>query len=215
MLDNLMKNLGATAKWLIGAGAIGALLLVAALRGCSADTSTNKYDSKNTKTITDGAIKLQKMADDKMEKISRDRAIEKNAEANAATKINESNNETTVELKKLDIDARQIVDVNAIEQKKTLDVNQQADREFELEKMRIQLLEAQKLKNETELKKLEIENNKSMREFELAEKEKADAIKAKAKADAERAKANAAAAKEKAKRQAEKDELELLKMLSQ
>lgn len=176
---------------------LGLIILAFAITGCDGglggNNGTNQHDAKTTKIVVDGTIKLQEMEDKKQEKREENATIEKSAQAAAATKMNESNNATTVELKKLDIESRGVVDVNKLEQKRTLDVNEQAEREFELEKMRIQLLEAQKLKNELELEKLKIEEKKKI----------------------EKEKARAAAARAKAKRDAEKEEMELLKMLSE
>lgn len=135
------------------------------------------------------------------------------SEAQRDILVNRDNKQTEVELKRLETEARTVVDQNALEQKKTLDVNQQAEREFELEKMRIQLLEAEKLKNQLEIEKTRMENERLLREAEEAKRIEAEKVKAKAKADAERAKANAAAAKVKAQRDKEKQELELLKAL--
>ncbi|MGL5189666.1 MAG: hypothetical protein ACRC7S_08440 [Cetobacterium sp.] len=209
MLDGIMKNLGATAKWLIGAGAVGALLLVAALRGCSADTSTNKHDAAAIKTVSDTAVKLQEIQDKKEKEFSKDRSIEKSAEAQRDVLTNQSNNLTEIELKKLEIDSRDKVDLNNIENrkmdledKKTVDANKQMELQMQLEMKKLELIEAQKLKNEMELEKLKMENTKIQKEKEIAEKEKT-----------QRAKANAAAAAEKAKREKEKEELELLKAL--
>lgn len=215
MINGLMKNLGATAKWLIGAGFIGALLLVAAMRGCTSDLSTNKHDAVNTKTIVGGNIEMQKLKDAKETAIAEQIAIEANAEAAAKTKMRTSDNETAVELKRT-------LDVTEIENKKLdmqdkaiLDVNKQADREFELEKMKIQLLEAEKIKNDLKIKEMEMANETARKNAEAESRAKAE----KAKADAVRATANANAAKVKAaaaeKARKEKEEIEILKMIAQ
>ncbi|MGL4902542.1 MAG: hypothetical protein ACRC8F_05275 [Cetobacterium sp.] len=201
MLDSLMKNTGKVAKYLIGVGFIGALLLIGTLRGCS--TSTNRHDAKNTKTMVDGSIELQKMENEKQEKIAENAAIERSADASAAVKINSSNNETSVELKKT-------MDVTSIETKKLemqdkaiLDVNKSEEMKMQLEMKKLELIEAQKLKNEFEIEKLKLDNEALLKEKQAAA--------ATAKANAAAAKVRAAAA-EKARK--EKEEIEILKSIA-
>lgn len=196
MIDNFMKNTGKVAKYLIGIGFIGALLLVGTLRGCSSDNSTNKHDATNTKTIVDGSIELQKMENQIKEKLAENAAIERSAEASAAVKINSSDNETAVELKKT-------LDVTSIETKKLemqdksiLDVNKSEEMKMQLEMKKLELIEAQKLKNEFEIEKLKLDNEVLLREKQAA----AAASKAKA------------AAAEKARK--EKEEIEILKSIA-
>ncbi|MGL5279350.1 MAG: hypothetical protein ACRC8M_09835 [Cetobacterium sp.] len=203
MIDSLMKNTGKVAKYLIGAGFIGALLLIGALRGCSTDNSTNKHDATNTKTIVDGSIELQKMENEKQERMAENAAIERSADASAAVKINSSDNETAVELKKT-------LDVTSIETKKLemqdkaiLDVNKSEEMKMQLEMKKLELIEAQKLKNEFEIEKLKLDNEALLKEKQ---------------ASAAAAKANAAAAKVKAaaaeKARKEKEEIDILKSIA-
>lgn len=203
MIDSLMKNTGKVAKYLIGLGFIGALLLVGTLRGCSSDNSTNSHDAKNTKTIVDGSIELQKMENEKQERMAENAAIEKSADASAAVKINSSDNETAVELKKT-------LDVTSIETKKLemqdkaiLDVNKAEEMKMQLEMKKLELIEAQKLKNEFEIEKLRLDNEALLKEKQ--------ATAAAAKANAAAAKVKAAAA-EKARK--EKEEIEILKSIA-
>lgn len=203
MINSLMKNTGKVAKYLIGIGFIGALLLMGTLRGCSADNSTNKHDATNTKTIVDGSIELQKMENERVEKMAENAALEKSATATAEVKINSSNNETAVELKKT-------LDVTSIETKKLemqdkaiLDVNKMEEMKMQLELKKLELIEAQKLKNEFEIEKLKLDNEALLKEKQAAA--------AKAKANAAAAKIKAAAA-EKARK--EKEEIEILKSIA-
>ncbi|MGL5351014.1 MAG: hypothetical protein ACRDA0_10710 [Cetobacterium sp.] len=203
MIDSLMKNTGKVAKYLIGAGFIGALLLVGALRGCSTDNSTNRHDATNTKTIVDGSIELQKMENEKQERMAENAAIERSADASAAVKINSSDNETAVELKKT-------LDVTSIETKKLemqdksiLDVNKSEEMKMQLEMKKLELIEAQKLKNEFEIEKLKLDNEALLKEKQAAA--------AAAKANAAAAKVKAAAA-EKARK--EKEEIDILKSIA-
>lgn len=174
MINSLMKNLGKTAKYLIGIGFIIGILLIGALKGCIKENSTNKYDAKNTKTVIDGSIELQKMENEKQKNLAENAAIEKSAQAAAAVKINSSNNNTAVELRKT-------LDVTAIETKKLemqdkaiLDVNKAEEMKMQLELKKLELIQAQKLKNEFELEKLKI--NKS----DLEKKRQIEKIKARA-----------------------------------
>ena len=194
MIDSFMKNTGNVAKSLIGMGFIGALLLIGTLRGCLSNNSTNKHDATNTQTIVDGSIELQKMENKKQEKIAENAAIERSAEASAAVKINSSNNETAVDLKKT-------LDITSIETKKLemqdksiLDVNKSEEMKMQLEMKKLELIEAQKLKLDNEVL--------------LKEKQ----------ATTEKAKANAAAAKVKAmaaeKARKEKEEIDILKSIA-
>lgn len=203
MIDSLMKNTGKVAKYLIGIGFILALLLMGTLRGCSLENSTNKHDATNTKTIVDGSIELQKMENEKQERIAENAAIERSADAAAAVKINSSNNETAVELKKT-------LDITSIETKKLemqdksiLDVNKSEEMKIQLEMKKLELIEAQKLKNEFEIEKLKLENEALLKEKQVA---------------SEAAKANAAAAKIKAaaaeKARKEKEEIDILKSIA-
>ena len=203
MIDSLMKNTGKVAKYLIGIGFILALLLMGTLRGCSLENSTNKHDATNTKTIVDGSIELQKMENEKQERIAENAAIERSADAAAAVKINSSNNETAVELKKS-------LDIRSIETKKLemqdksiLDVNKSEEMKIQLEMKKLELIEAQKLKNEFEIEKLKLENEALLKEKQVA---------------SEAAKANAAAAKIKAaaaeKARKEKEEIDILKSIA-
>ncbi len=203
MIDSLMKNTGKVAKYLIGAGFIGALLLVGALRGCSTDNSTNRHDAANTKTVVDGSIELQKMENEKQERMAENAAIERSADASAAVKINSSDNETAVELKKT-------LDVTSIETKKLemqdksiLDVNKSEEMKMQLEMKKLELIEAQKLKNEFEIEKLKLDNEALLKEKQAAA--------AAAKANAAAAKVKAAAA-EKARK--EKEEIDILKSIA-
>lgn len=203
MIDSLMKNTGKVAKYLIGIGFVLALLLMGTLRGCSLENSTNKHDATNTKTIVDGSIELQKMENEKQERIAENAAIERSADAAAAVKINSSNNETAVELKKT-------LDITSIETKKLemqdksiLDVNKSEEMKIQLEMKKLELIEAQKLKNEFEIEKLKLENEALLKEKQVA---------------SEAAKANAAAAKIKAaaaeKARKEKEEIDILKSIA-
>ncbi|MGL5208382.1 hypothetical protein [Cetobacterium sp.] len=203
MIDSLMKNTGKVAKYLIGIGFILALLLMGTLRGCSLENSTNKHDATNTKTIVDGSIELQKMENEKQERIAENAAIERSVDAAAAVKINSSNNETAVELKKT-------LDITSIETKKLemqdksiLDVNKSEEMKIQLEMKKLELIEAQKLKNEFEIEKLKLENEALLKEKQVA---------------SEAAKANAAAAKIKAaaaeKARKEKEEIDILKSIA-
>ncbi len=203
MIDSLMKNTGKVAKYLIGIGFVLALLLMGTLRGCSLENSTNKHDATNTKTIVDGSIELQKMENEKQERIAENAAIERSADAAAAVKINSSNNETAVELKKT-------LDITSIETKKLemqdksiLDVNKSEEMKMQLEMKKLELIEAQKLKNEFEIEKLKLENEALLKEKQAA---------------SEAAKANAAAAKIKAaaaeKARKEKEEIDILKSIA-
>lgn len=203
MIDSLMKNTGKVAKYLIGIGFILALLLMGTLRGCSLENSTNKHDATNTKTIVDGSIELQKMENEKQERIAENAAIERSADAAAAVKINSSNNETAVELKKT-------LDITSIETKKLemqdksiLDVNKSEEMKIQLEMKKLELIEAQKLKNEFEIEKLKLENEALLKEKQVV---------------SEAAKANAAAAKIKAaaaeKARKEKEEIDILKSIA-
>lgn len=203
MIDSLMKNTGKVAKYLIGIGFVLALLLMGTLRGCSLENSTNKHDATNTKTIVDGSIELQKMENEKQERIAENAAIERSAAAAAAVKINSSNNETAVELKKT-------LDITSIETKKLemqdksiLDVNKSEEMKMQLEMKKLELIEAQKLKNEFEIEKLKLENEALLKEKQAA---------------SEAAKANAAAAKIKAaaaeKARKEKEEIDILKSIA-
>lgn len=174
MINSLMKNLGKTAKYLIGIGFIIGILLIGALKGCIKENSTNKYDAKNTKTVIDGSIELQKMENEKQKNLAENAAIEKSAQAAAAVKINSSNNNTAVELRKT-------LDVTAIETKKLemqdkaiLDVNKAEEMKMQLELKKLELIQAQKLKNEFELEKLKI--NKS----DLEKKRQIEKIRARA-----------------------------------
>ncbi|SKA09485.1 hypothetical protein SAMN02745174_02534 [Cetobacterium ceti] len=192
MINSLMKNLGRTAKYLIGIGFIIGILLVVALRGNTEENITNKYDAKNTKTVIDGSIELQKMENEKQEKLAENVAIEKSAQAAAAVKINSSNNNTAVELRKT-------LDVTAIETKKLemqdkaiLDVNKVEEMKMQLELKKLELIQAQKLKNEFELEKLKI--NKS----DLEKKRQVEKIRARA--------------AEKARK--EKEDIEILKSIA-
>lgn len=197
MIDSLMKNTGKVAKYLIGIGFVLALLLMGTLRGCSLENSTNKHDATNTKTIVDGSIELKKMENEKQERIAENAAIERSADAAAAVKINSSNNETAVELKKT-------LDITSIETKKLemqdksiLDINKSEEMKIQLEMKKLELIEAQKLKNEFEIEKLKLEN-----EALLKEKQVANAAAAKIKA----------AAAEKARK--EKEEIDILKSIA-
>lgn len=203
MIDSLMKNTGKVAKYLIGIGFVLALLMMGTLRGCSLENSTNKHDATNTKTIVDGSIELQKMENEKQERIAENAAIERSADAAAAVKINSSNNETAVELKKT-------LDITSIETKKLemqdksiLDVNKSEEMKMQLEMKKLELIEAQKLKNEFEIEKLKLENEALLKEKQAA---------------SEAAKANAAAAKIKAaaaeKARKEKEEIDILKSIA-
>lgn len=203
MIDSLMKNTGKVAKYLIGIGFVLALLLMGTLRGCSLENSTNKHDATNTKTIVDGSIELKKMENEKQERIAENAAIERSADAAAAVKINSSNNETAVELKKT-------LDITSIETKKLemqdksiLDVNKSEEMKIQLEMKKLELIEAQKLKNEFEIEKLKLENEALLKEKQAA---------------SEAAKANAAAAKIKAaaaeKARKEKEEIDILKSIA-
>lgn len=203
MIDSLMKNTGKVAKYLIGIGFVLALLLMGTLRGCSLENSTNKHDATNTKTIVDGSIELQKMENEKQERIAENAAIERSADAAAAVKINSSNNETAVELKKT-------LDITSIETKKLemqdksiLDVNKSEEMKMQLEMKKLELIEAQKLKNEFEIEKLKLENEALLKEKQAA---------------SEAAKANAAAVKIKAaaaeKARKEKEEIDILKSIA-
>lgn len=203
MIDSLMKNTGKVAKYLIGIGFVLALLLMGTLRGCSLENSTNKHDATNTKTIVDGSIELKKMENEKQERIAENAAIERSADAAAAVKINSSNNETAVELKKT-------LDITSIETKKLemqdksiLDVNKSEEMKIQLEMKKLELIEAQKLKNEFEIEKLKLENEALLKEKQVA---------------SEAAKANAAAAKIKAaaaeKARKEKEEIDILKSIA-
>ena len=203
MINSLVKNTGKVAKFLIGIGFIGALLLIGSLRGCSLTNPTNRYDATNTKTIVDGSIELQKMENEKQEKIAENAAIERSADASAAVKINSSDNETAVELKKT-------LDVTSIETKKLemqdkaiLDVNKSEEMKMQLEMKKLELIEAQKLKNEFEIEKLKLDNEALLKE------KQASAASAKAKATAEKIKAAAA---EKARK--EREEIEILKSIA-
>ncbi|WP_426709553.1 hypothetical protein [Cetobacterium sp. SF1] len=203
MIDSLMKNTGKVAKYLIGIGFVGALLLMGTLRGCSADNSTNKHDAANTKTIVDGSIELQKMENEKQEKMAENAAVERSAGAAAAVKINASDNETAVELKKT-------LDITTIETKKLemqdkaiLDVNKSEEMKMQLEMKKLELIEAQKLKNEFEIEKLKLDNEALLKEKQAA------AAAAKANAAAAAAKAKAA---EKARK--EKEEIDILKSIA-
>lgn len=159
MINSLMKNTGKVAKFLIGLGFVLALLLIGTLRGCFAGDSTNRHDVNNTKAIVDGSIKLQEMENKKQEAIAEKAAIEKSAQAAASVKINESDNNTKIEMQKLEIQGRGILDVNKAEERK-----------MQLELKKIELIEAQKLKNELEVKKLEIsaENQAKERKAQAA-----------------------------------------------
>lgn len=203
MIDSLMKNTGKVAKYLIGIGFVLALLLMGTLRGYSLENSTNKHDATNTKTIVDGSIELQKMENEKQERIAENAAIERSADAAAAVKINSSNNETAVELKKT-------LDITSIETKKLemqdksiLDVNKSEEMKMQLEMKKLELIEAQKLKNEFEIEKLKLENEALLKEKQAA---------------SEAAKANAAAVKIKAaaaeKARKEKEEIDILKSIA-
>lgn len=214
MLDSLMKNTGKTIKYIFGAGFIGAILLVAAMKGCSTDFSTNKYDATNTKTVVSGSIELQKMENKKQEILAENIAIEKSAEASAKSKIKISDNETQVELKKT-------LDITAIEEKKLemqdksiLDVNKSEEMKMQLEMKKLELIEAQKLKNEFEIEKLKLDNAKAIKTSEaeskaISEKAKADAVKAKAIAASNKVKADLAEKKRK-----EQEEIDILKSIA-
>lgn len=203
MIDSFMKNTGKVAKSLVGMGFVGALLLVGALRGCLSNNSTNKHDAANTKTIVDGSIELQKIENKKNEKIAENAAIERSAEASAAVKINSSNNETAVDLKKT-------LDITSIETKKLemqdksiLDINKSEEMKMQLEMKKLELIEAQKLKNEFEIEKLKLDKEVLLKEKQAA---------------TERAKANAAATKVKAmaaeKARKEREDIEILKAIA-
>lgn len=159
MLDSLMKNTGKVAKYLVGLGFVIAILLIGSLKGCVYDNSTNKYDSKNTKTIVDGSIEMQKMENEKQEKLAENAAIEKSAQAAASVKINESNNDTAIEMQKLEIQGRSVLDVNKAEERK-----------MQLELKKLELIEAQKLKNEFEIEKLKINSQIKQTERKAAAK---------------------------------------------
>lgn len=159
MIDSLMKNTGKVAKYLVGLGFILAILLLGSLKGCFSENSTNKYDSKNTKTIVDGSIEMQKMENEKQEKIAENAAIEKSAQAAASVRINESNNNTAVEMQKLEIQGRSVLDVNKAEERK-----------MQLELKKLELIEAQKLKNEFEIEKLKINSQIKQTERKAAAK---------------------------------------------
>ncbi|MBC2855462.1 hypothetical protein H3N56_03000 [Cetobacterium sp. 2A] len=167
MLDSLMKNTRKVAKYLIGVGFIGALLLVGTLRGCSSDNSTNKHDAANTQAVVDGAVELKKTLDT-----------------------------TSIETKKLEMQDKSILDVNKSEEMK-----------MQLEMKKLELIEAQKLKNEFEIEKLKMDNEALIKEEQIAEK----TAKIKA-ASAEKAAKIKAAAAERARK--EREEIEILKALA-
>lgn len=201
MLNSFMKNTGKVAKFLIALGFILALLLIGTLKGCLG--TTNKHDAAKTKTIVDGSIEMQKMENEKQEHIAENKAIEKSAQASADVKINSSNNKTSVELKKT-------LDVTSIETKKLemqdktiLDVNKSEEMKMKLEMEKLKLIEAQKLKNQYELEKLRIQNEKIIKE------KKINAANAKARAKAAKIKAAAA---EKARK--EQQDIDILKSIA-
>lgn len=192
MLKDIFNAGGKTIKYIFIAGFVGALLLVASMRGCSMET--NKYDAKNIETTTKASIELQKMQNAKEETTIRQNTIEKSAEAASKTEMRISDNETSVELKKT-------LDVTAIEQKKLemqdksiLDVNKAEQMKMELEMKKLELIEAQKLENELKMAEMRIELEKVKLEKEKAaanaKAQDAARKKAQAKAQAEKAKQN-------------------------
>ena len=179
MFKEIFNAGGKAIKIIFFAGFILAILLIVALKGC--DFSTNKYDAKNVETTVKGSIELQKMKDAKEKEAARQKTIEKSAEAAADAQKTISNNETSVELKKtLDVTSVEMKKLD-MQDKQILDVNEQAKREMELELKKLELIEAQKLKNSHEEQMKQIENQKTLQKIKAQEAANKRAAAARAK----------------------------------